>query len=188
MTFEFRTQVGGPWQTARGFLVRQLQSFISQLAPIQPMLNFSVPYPANSTLVTDGLGNPSFGQPQPTPVAITAAQTFYYTLNVQENYRNWNPPNWDSVLGLVLTTPVNITIQSLTAPGVLTGVFKTVVNRGPNTLTLPYLDTSTLSGVTSQSGNQFYTPGLVNYVMAAGSAVQIWYDVTNRIWQIVDKV
>lgn len=183
MNLDYRLQIGGPWQTARGFLIQQLDAVIGQLAPLNPMLgSLTTPYAPNATLVTDGLGNPSFGQPQPTPIAIATSAVFAYTLNASAVYADWMPPNWDTVLALILTAPAAISIPSLAAPSTLSGVFKLIVNRGPFKITFPNQSSF------GKEGNRFQCPGLVDYIIAPGSAMQIWYDVTNRNWQIVDKV
>lgn len=69
-SFQFRDQLLGPWDSARGWIVQQFAALIAQLTPLAPMIErFTVPYPANRVLVTDDTGNPSFTATLP-PVDI----------------------------------------------------------------------------------------------------------------------
>lgn len=182
MTFEFESQILGPWSTAQGFIVQQFQSLINQLSAIAPMLGLQVPYPASCSLITDVHGNPSWAKPQPTPIAIVAAAEQNITLNPTTTYLDWNPTNWDQTTALVLQLPAQITLQSLKAPNPLNGVFKLIANAGGSN-NLLFLNR--YAG--SNGGNQFRCPGSATYTLTPGSAIWIWYDVANRIWQIMDK-
>jgi hypothetical protein len=181
MTFEYRLQLQANWQDAKGFLVKQFESFLAQLLPIQPLLNLVTPYTPNSSLVTDPKGNPSWGQPQPIAPQIQPAQTFAYTLDPLGNYLNWLPPNWDNVAALLLTTTTNATIGSLAIPGTLTGVFKLLTNVSQGaTITLRH------KLAAAAPGTSFRCPNNTDYVIGPGGGVQVWYDVTNRDWQVCD--
>ena len=76
VTFEFRTQLLGLWDDAKGFLVQQFESLIAQLTPIAPFLeHLTLPFTASSIMMTDSQGTPGWSRILPKGIGIGAVTT-----------------------------------------------------------------------------------------------------------------
>ena len=85
IAFDYRTQILGAWEDAKGWIAQQFQSIIDYLGPITPMAeNLTLPYQANSVLVTDTSGKPAWSHTLPAPIYFNAGSIGMARLNGSE--------------------------------------------------------------------------------------------------------
>jgi hypothetical protein len=189
--FDYRQQLYGPWDIARGFLVEQFDRLYASLGPLGPLLdglsgtitqagtaiNPSSRYASASVLTTDANGAPAFTSTLPMPLAFALTVTLTPSALTADT-NNYTPTGLAAaaIVRLSSTGSVNLTgLQSVTG----TSTLRLLVNAGANNITLTHADAS------SAAGNRWRCPGAANLVLSLGRAVWIWYDTTSAVWQVI---
>lgn len=182
-SFQFRQQFLGDWANSKGFIVRQYEALLSQLLPVSRLVdNLTIPYAANSQLVTNGTSTPSFSPFAFGPLAFDAS-CLAGGLKLPTLQNDYAPPNWQTVSIVTFASPAS-SVTGFIAPVPLVPVFKLLINTGETNASLTLVHQSTLSvGV-----NRLRCPGLVDYVLTKGSSVWIVYDTKAHVWQVIAKV
>ncbi len=190
-TIDFETQLRGPWETASGFLVEQLELLQAQIAPIFPLITGIqtianatagnaiigiTGYPSSSILVTDSAATPSFSATLPCPVGFMSA-TVLTPSALTVNTNDYAPTNVQgaAVMRVAATGAVDLTgIVAAATPHA-----KLLLNVGAQTITLKPASGS------SAAANRFRCAGAADVALTAGRGVWIWYDVVSTVWQVV---
>ncbi len=190
-TIDFETQLRGPWETASGFLVEQLELLQAQIAPIFPLItgiqNLAnataanaiigiTGYPASSVLVTDSAGSPSFSATLPCPLGFMAA-TVITPSSLTVNTNDYAPTSLQAAAVLRVSATGAVDLTGLVAAA--TPHAKLLINVGTQTITL-----KTASG-SSAAANRWRCPGAVDFSLTAGTAVWIFYDLASTVWQVI---
>lgn len=178
LAFDFRAQIGGPWESARGYMIEQLDLLYASLGPIGPLLDgLSTGYGALSVLTTNASGVPSLTTTLPMPLGFVTTTTVTPTaLTVNTNDYAPNGLAAASVVRMAATGAINVT--GLAAATGLS-VCHLLVNIGAFTMTLTHADAA------SASANRWRCPGAANFNLTTGKACWIWYDATSTVWQVV---
>jgi hypothetical protein len=192
ITTDFETQLRGPWDTASGFLVEQLELLQAQIAPVYPLIlgiqntanataaNAIVGitgYPANTVMISDPTATPSFSSALPMPLAfLPGTVTTPPPLSVATN--DYAPTNVQTaaVLRVSATAAVALTgmLGAQTTPH-----SKLLINIGAQTITLSN------NSASSSAGNRWRCPGVADFALTAGRGIWIWYDMLSAVWQVV---
>jgi hypothetical protein len=187
--FRFREKFFGPWESARGFLVSELDYLYASLVPIGPLIDSLQAqsfgqvgtYPPSLVMTTDATGTAAFSPIYPCllqfPVALTVTPGDLVTGLVN----NWNPAGFDAAAQLRIKGGVATQLTGMHVTSALGGVYKLVSNVGTTTITLMHRN------IGSEPVNQFICPGAVNYALTTLTAVWVWYDPVSRGWQIIGK-
>jgi hypothetical protein len=179
-TFQFRAQILDDWQSAKGFIVQQYETLLSQLLPVSKLVDsLTIPYAPNSQLVTNSLSTPIFSPFAFGPLAFDTS-CLAGGLQLPAQQHNYAPPNWQKLSVVTFTTPAS-SITGLLAPVPLVPVFKLLINTGGITASITLVHSSP----DSLAPNRFRCPGLVNYVITKGSAVWVVYDTKASVWQVI---
>jgi hypothetical protein len=182
-SFQYKPQLLGNWDSAKGFLIQQYTSLLDQLLPVSKLVDtLTIPYASNSQLVTNGTGTPIFSPFCFGPLAFDPS-CFAGGLQVQAVQNDYAPPNWQKLSVVTFSSPAS-NITGFLAPSPLVPVFKLLINTGETnaSITLVHLSAQ------SVAVNRLRCPGLTNYVLTKGSSVWLVYDTRARLWQVIDKV
>lgn len=190
-TIDFETQLRGPWETASGFLVEQLELLQAQIAPIFPLItgiqsvanaaasNALVGlsgYPASSILITDSAANPSFSASLPCPVAFMSA-TVITPAALAANTNDYAPTSIQSAAVLRIASTGAVDLTGIVAA--TTAHAKLLLNVGTQTITLKHASAS------SSAANRLRCAGAADFSLTQARGVWIWYDATSTVWQVV---
>jgi|SRR5262245_2563165 len=189
VSVDFETQLRGPWETAQGFLVEQLQLLQAQTSPIFPLidgLQNSITsttstlgvsgYPTSTVLITNSLGDPNFSQQLPCPLGFNATNVIT-PVQLTANTNDYAPPNVQSAAVIRINSSIAIDLTGLLAASI--SHMKMLVNVGGNTITVKQASAS------SAVINRFRCPGAADYSLTQSKAVWIWYDSASTVWQVI---
>lgn len=190
LSFDFETQMRGPWELASGFVIETFERIVAQVAPIFPLVDGIQStanavaanaiigisgYPVSSLLRTNSAGTPGFSALLPCPIAFDPA-TINTPTALIVNTNNYTPPNLSSaaVLRMAATGAVNVTglLASASAQAIL------VVNIGAFAITLTHADGLSLAA------NRWNCPGAANVVLGVPDSRWVWYDLTSGVWRV----
>lgn len=190
-TIDFETQLRGPWETASGFLVEQLELLQAQLAPIFPLItgiqttanaaagNAIVGitgYPVSSILITDSAATPSFSATLPCPLGFMSVTVVSPTA-LAANTNDYAPATIQAAAVLRISSTGAVDLTGIVAAS--TAHAKLLINVGTFTITLKHASGS------SSAANRFRCPGAADYSLTQSNTVWIWYDATSTVWQVV---
>lgn len=195
VAFDFRQELFGPWPVAQGYLVEQLDRLYASLGPISPLLDglaattqqlstlagnavvSTGSYTAQGILTTNSAGSPSFTTTLPQALQFTTGVTITPTV-LTVNTNDYGPSGLATAAVVRIASTGAIDLTGLAA-ATNQSVFHLLSNVGAFTITLKNASAS------SAAANRWRCPGAVDFGLATGTAVWIWYDVTLGVWQVI---
>ena len=188
-SFRFREKLMGPWESARGFLVAELDYLYAGLAPIGPLVDSlssqtfaqAGNYPPGTVMVAnENTGAPSFSPILPMPLQFS--QTLTISVSVLTGVvANYNPAGFDQAAQVRLTGGAATQLTGMQASAALGGGYKLLVNVGANAIVFLHRHAS------SSFVNQFLCPGGPTFTLGTTTATWVWYDPIGHGWQIIGK-
>ena len=188
LSFRFREKLLGPWDTAKGFLISELDYLFAGLAPIGPLIDSlssqslarAGTYPPGTVLVANLSGASLFSPILPMALQFDQALTISVTLQTGI-VANYDPAGFDAAAQVRLTGGAATQLTGMNVSTALGGAYKLLVNVGATAITILHRHAS------SSLVNQFLCPGGPTYTLATTSAIWVWYDPIGHGWQIIGK-
>jgi hypothetical protein len=188
LSFRFREKLLGPWETARGFLVSELDYLFAGLIPLGPLIDSlqtqsfaqAGVYPPSTVMVSDVNGAPAFSPILPMALQFPSALTLSVLLPTGI-LANYNPAGFDAAAQVRLVGGAATQMTGMNASTALGGSYKLLVNVGATAITFLHRHSS------SSAINQFICPGGPTYTLPTTTAFWVWYDPVAHAWQIIGK-